>query len=485
MEQRRRDILFNHLNKIESELDVLGIQVDNINIWPLVRHKLALEFMRVNNKKIEGVSGFLKRVKLFVKGGKELLQLLVYFFKPLSANFLFLTKSSYRTRWKNVWFDRFCDSIIASGGISFAKKALILEGSSDLEYRRPRASVSKVMEVQGVFYVIGFLSLLIRPLFKPKYSWTNFSIVRDHLTQLMSYDFKLSANELEKQFNRILLLSQVFYLILKRSKVKYVFVVCYYEEYSYALVLAANRLGISTIDIQHGVQGKYHFAYSPFATVPETGYSMLPRVFWTWDITSHDNISDWNTDKHSSFLIGNVWLSYFNSLTDFNDTLPSWKPIILLSLQPVFNPLSDTLLECIKISGDEFIWYLRLHPRQLSQRSVVWDRIKINGLQDFVNIDEATDLPLPYLLNKCLVHVTLFSSVVFEAEMMGTPSIIIHETGKLMYEDNDSTMFIFANDATEILEAIRFVQMNKQKTRLKNLIPIELLRRELWRMSCS
>ena len=71
-------------------------------------------------------------------------------------------------------------------------------------------------------------------------------------------------------------------LLLKHKNLKEIYLTCWYTTETMGICAAARQLGIKTIDIQHGKQGKYQAMYSGWTTIPESGYSLMPDKFWCW-----------------------------------------------------------------------------------------------------------------------------------------------------------------------------------------------------------
>jgi hypothetical protein len=261
-------------------------------------------------------------------------------------------------------------------------------------------------------------------------------------------------------------LTRFFEHFVKRKKTRKAFLICYYEESGYALTLACARNGIPSVDIQHGVQGQYHFAYAPYGKIPEHGYDLIPDFFWSWDKYSYDNIANWSSTFHRPFLGGNVWLKHWMKNASIVDQSDSERPGILFSLQPVNNPLPDFILAAIRDTADKYRWQLRLHPRQTLQREEINQSLDRYNIRYKVDMDRATQQPLPAVLKNSDVHVTLFSSVVFEALDMGIPSILTHANGKLMYDADDlgNDSIYYAEDTLTLLRLIETLSARKVET---------------------
>jgi hypothetical protein len=457
MDQRGRKELFEALAAAESEHDVLKWKIDDVYLWPFVRHKLCLEYMRVNNIPIPFAKRLTGKLKLVLKGIPELIGFLwLIFVTRKKYEYIFLSKATYRASIEGKWFDRFSDSLIALMGGELSKKSIIVESGVDLAYRKPRYKQSDVAGIQGMLFILGLVSEVITRFVPASYQFDGYEALRASLSEKLGVDLRLKRSALEKQFNRIRLLTMFFEHFVRRKKTRKAFLICYYEESGYALTLACARHGIPSIDIQHGVQGQYHFAYAPYGKIPAQGYNLIPDFFWLWDKYSYDNIANWSSEFHQPFLGGNVWLKHWMKSASVVDQRDDERPGILFSLQPVSNPLPDFILEAIRDSADKYRWQLRLHPRQTLQREEINRSLDRYNIRSKVDIDRATQQPLPAVLKSSAVHLTLFSSVVFEALDLGIPSILTHANGKLMYDADDlgSDFIYYAEDKLTLLRLI-------------------------------
>ena len=75
------------------------------------------------------------------------------------------------------------------------------------------------------------------------------------------------------------------------------------------------------------------------------------------------------------------------------------------------------------------IWYIRLHPRQLGDMPKIRQLLQDAGLIDVVNIEEATEAPLPQLLARAALHVTHYSGTAIEASQLQAKTVLLHPIG--------------------------------------------------------
>jgi hypothetical protein len=265
-------------------------------------------------------------------------------------------------------------------------------------------------------------------------------------------------------------MSRVYRKILLKTTPRVVFIVDYYNIRGYALNLACRELGIPSVDLQHGLQGGVHVAYSRWLKVPPTGFAVLPALFWCWAEEDVAAILRWNSNVakwHRPVLGGNVWLSEWRSgrsstAMHFDQVITSESPSeansrnILVALQWGTSIEEDLgpLLEAVRNAPPEWKWWFRLHPAMLNERQNVKDLLLKNGIVNG-GVDIATDVPLYALLRHMHVHVTQYSSSVIEAELFGVPSVVITQNGvELFGKQILSGWARPAFSATDILSAI-------------------------------
>jgi hypothetical protein len=235
----------------------------------------------------------------------------------------------------------------------------------------------------------------------------------------------------------------LFTRYLKSSGARLALTTYYYSMEGMALCLAARRLGIPCADVQHGVQGRCHFAYGPWQCAPAGGYNTLPTVFWCWDVESASQINEWAGAQGARALVGgNPW----QALWEDADTPVAQRELkridsalaahpgrrhILLSLQWDAG-LTPGLRELLAASPAGWHWWVRPHPVQAGGRAAVRAALEQCAPGRF-ELDLAADAPLPLLLMRLDAHVTRSSTVVREAAQAGLRSVVLDPAAGDLY----------------------------------------------------
>jgi hypothetical protein len=458
----------------EQKVDVNRFQSNGVELWPLYRYQAISMF---KNSKIY----YSKREKNIIRNTpiKNFLRLVyckIILYKKVTKYinstlkeeptdiFLYSKNSAHSDQIDGGWYDKFVDPFFELLYSNYKIRKIELVFSKDLPKDRR---------------VIDTTFINIKD-FEDYYLHTNkynksldLSKNTRELSKLTSIDFV--DGTVNYAFYEILKYKEIFSLILKRIKPKFIFLKCYYEYDSFGLVLAAKELGIKTIDIQHGKQGIYHPMYTHFSKIPQNGYKLLPDYFWNWGDESKINIEKWqnNITAHKAIVGGNLWMGkwkfsnfykYENDLEKgFIDFLKKSERVILYSTQPVISDgiLPGHIIDAIHRSPANWTWLIRVHPFQkLSEKEIL---ILIGKCNAKIEIKYSTKLPLYLLLKNVTHHITLWSSTCFEANSFGIPTIISHTFGAKLYEKFfESNVFFYSVNPDDMIELIKSDKKNEE-----------------------
>jgi hypothetical protein len=429
--------IYQIIKGIEEKFPVNDWQSNKLHLWPLIRirlyffliHTLESKKKAVTKKKEQTIKPTLiKHLKTFIKK-KLLFNRYKKWLNSLEKkNKVFVGADSHRVDYRDSRFNKFFDVLVEKK--SWENDYLYLEyaSNSKLKFKEHNVNLFKP-------YLNYFLKNKI--LEEGNVSLNDYDDFLSHLTKDKRFtDFKtlFSEENLRKIASRLQIKIKFFKNVFKKISPEKVFILCYYSEDIMALTAAANQLGIETYEMQHGPQSDFHLAYGSWTSIPKKGYCLLPKVFWNWDNESALIINRWaiHSKFHSAEVVGNFWVDYWkNNLTPNKE-----KNIILYSLQcaPIsLNDLfTDEIINCIK--KDNHKWYIRLHPRHLHEIELIKDILKDKGVLNKVNIDEASQVPLPQLLKDTKLHITNSSGSVIEASYFNVKTIITGEIGLLYYQ---------------------------------------------------
>lgn len=222
------------------------------------------------------------------------------------------------------------------------------------------------------------------------------------------------------------------YFFSKYPKVRRTYIVAYYMTSRMAMIAVANSKNIKTIDIQHNVMTKIHYAYGAWDYIPIGGYGLLPKCFYVFSEKETALLNGVFKGKHEVEIVNNYTYKFWKNEKKAENK--DKKDVILISLQnEVISKdsfLLKALLEINKKRKDIKIVF-RLHPRHIYIKKETEDVLNKIGLKFFWDVNsEIYDTLLNTLLN-----LTSFSSVVNDALLFNIPSILYTEKGMLAYEE--------------------------------------------------
>jgi hypothetical protein len=238
-----------------------------------------------------------------------------------------------------------------------------------------------------------------------------------------------------------------------------------------AFCLACREVGITSVEIQHGVQGEFHPGYGSWFAVPATGYETRPRLFWSWDERSAAAIRKWSAQApmaHGAIVGGNPWLEWWmrGATDEIRRTEAAiaahrheagGRHHILVTLDAKGQTVPAILADAIRLAPADWRWWLRLHPVDQEERGAqARQALAALGLR-LELLDWATAYPLPALLRQMDCHVTMgLSTVVSEAAALGVRSVACDSGAADLYpvEFAQGTLRI-AGTAEELTSGVR------------------------------
>jgi hypothetical protein len=170
---------------------------------------------------------------------------------------------------------------------------------------------------------------------------------------------------------------------------------------------------------------------------------------------------------------GNVWVEYLlgkrGAAADSGRGAAS-KKTVLVSLQPLAEPLRPALLDAIGASAQRIDWVVRTHPAMTAARNAeLVQRLAAFGAA--VRVQTDADEPLPLVLAGADVHLTEYSSVVIEATACGVPSVVLDARALALYPaEQRSGQMVLAQGAEQILRCVETMQRHAGATVAPGLI---------------
>jgi len=439
------------IKDLENRFNPQDWKIDDVDIWPVLRVNLHYELSAKLIKMSGRERSFKQKVTRALGAFSSIFEK-----KAKPAKILMVSDGISYTKIDSYLYERFCDPIISilevksvtwlkwnlSGNLngSWKYKAFNIEGALDLRF-----IFSKMDQVKLVNQIPNFKEFIIFIMKETGICW--------------------SEDKINKQINQFISIEKWYLKQLKLIKPSLVIIVSYYSDRGMALIKACRSLNIQTADIQHGVQGEMHMAYSNWQKVPITGYNTLPNDFIVWSEAESEAIKKWaKNTPHSSMILGNLfeegWFAKEGEIiTGIDSTLKSLLETMSASKTVLFTlqyglEYEEWVFECIRVTQFEFNWLIRLHP-------VINDEFHINKLTALMKkygitnyeLIISSSLPLYGVLRNVNVHVTHSSTTVVEAKHFGVKSIILSDYGQEFFsqEINERTAYCIHNFTAEDL----------------------------------
>jgi len=450
----RKEIM-EFVNEIEECLPVDEWIIDGIHVWPLIRLTFALgndesnrdatqneTYIKETINRINGMFSILKGISKY--GYAYLRDNKKNSHRDRLANVVLLGTGASYDYYKDLWYERFCDPLV-----SFFNKnnysTLIMNPLNS--YRIPRYSSSMFIQPYLDYRRIRDLHFTKRS----NFSEIKLSKYSEFLNILDSKSWVRVKPDIDSIKMRVAIIksyAQFFESILHKVGSSLGMLVCYYCDLGMAFNLACRNLHIPSIDIQHGYQGEFHYAYGRWKKIPKKGYEVLPSFFWNWSDYEAETIRKWSLGVHKFHkpivgedLLLRFWQSedieiikYYDRKINEIKQSDSRKVHVLFSAQKNIDQNAlKPMLKIMKKTDGSHVWWIRLHPNHKYNKKRFLKIFKDKQISNF-QLDAATNIPLHALLRNVDLHVTGCSSVVIEAKSFGVPSIVIEKSALLLGE---------------------------------------------------
>lgn len=461
-----RSELIEFLNRAEDRYPVDHWKINDIHIWPIVKTSIFYHwYNRVNHTKSERKKGKIEKlIQVPISTFRFILFCLKC--KKRTKKPIFLSGSQYhRVNFQGEFINRYYQPIV-----EWAEKKNLKFISADyslLDRNKKYNSIEEPISLEQlfigakVFYKLKKARRKNELEIKSLESFINECIDLD----ICQTEYNKYLDLIIEKTDNVLAISYIFKLIFLKYSPDIAIGLCYYNLPMFAMNYAANKLGVKSIDLQHGGQGKQHIAYT-YLKIPPEGYNLLPQIFWCWDDASKNDISSWTSlsKAHKVIQGGNPWLEYL-TVENKKNRETNGKRIILYTMQ--LDSIEDFIVDAIRNTPEEYEWWLRLHPRKLSMRDNIEKKMVEEGLSHKVEIDKAISQPLPQILLSSYIHLSRYSGSIIEAAQLGVPNIILDKTGAEIYKDyvqNGKAIVLASQKGIDLVNLIVHPYENKKST---------------------
>ena len=419
--------------KIEQDANVNGISLMGICAWPLIRSVLYSELSKSPNLNDESKLSTLRKLfeQIFYYGINAITTLVRKYIANRNSDLVEILAFGHSAHYTKVnsqkhRSDRIMDPVISLLGMISHKKFVL--GSLPLGHYEDRN--------------LSFRPHLGNLSFRTRRHNRDFLLEGLIESGLLSVLEKYGINS--ESFNKLMSKPRDVFLdsylgarkiLDKNPKVRTIFLSVWYAPIVMGITAAARQLSIRVVDVQHGAEISSHAMYCDWTDVPGEGYLMLPSNFWCWDENFERTINESFSRNINHLAMTNcpTWLNFrmeqlshtnfFNKIKDENI---SYKYRLLYTLQP---PCFDTtsripsfLIEFLEQDNPDVLVSIRRHPNDpgdITELSLFQNR-KFSTAYSVISSSEDLVQSLCFSTH----HLTRFSTVCYEAENLGVPSLL-------------------------------------------------------------
>lgn len=429
------------LARLERDSPVATWRVGELHVWPIVRTQLGMSLLTSGEPRApvsrRPLARYAREVWSTVDAVAARARDRSGNARLAPADALFLTVPSNRQRLDATAFDKFFDPlarVAAERGLATLALEYAPPGSV---HAIPRHSPSVLIKPR-VF--LDQVRVAIERLPDADLALDGYEDFRARVATTCAGANALSVPVLRRQVLAIERVARFFDGCLARVRPRVAFLTSYYNFVGMGLCLAARRRGIVAVDVQHGVMWG-NPAHDRWGAFHAGGYELLPRVFWCWSDDDADVVRAWAGaagGAHRAVVGGHPLFAHWS------DDVPEARaalgraralrgagPNVLVSLS-YESGFTERIERTLRAAPAEFTFWVRMHPRTAEARRDIVARCRALGPAR-VEVEAPSQLPLPALLRAADAHLTLHSTVVEEAAMLGVPSVVIDARARYNY----------------------------------------------------
>lgn len=277
-----------------------------------------------------------------------------------------------------------------------------------------------------------------------------------------------------KQLRDLMAKQHYFMEVLSVIRPRVMFTSCYMRHEAMAMISACKKLGIMTVDIQHGKPPPSHASYSHWTSIPSGGYDLVADYFWCWN-QLRKNMNE-STSSHGmkphSIVGGNLWLAQWlkeedpvidDDMRNFYRYLNEKSKVVLLAMARPDIPIPSHVIDAMRYSPPEWLWLIRLHSTWYkdTDKMQLISFLKESGVNNY-EMEYASSCPLPGVLKRSDHHITFYSSTCYEAMVFDVPTTFIDNFAFEAHKSNiEKGVFAYADNAESLLDSIRNFRHDK------------------------
>jgi hypothetical protein len=372
-----------------------------------------------------------------------------------SADVLCLGYATNHKKMGSGYFQLCMDPLRQALAEAGLESACLIAGMDEIHEGIVQASALAVHGIERQFRAVRGLAKQTPPV--ELVSFPGFADWWDGLSEVLDGQMFVTIEHIESVIQQTAVVGYWLRNHLGRAKPKAVLVSAYYGLIGHGGSWACRQLGIPIADVQHGVAGSTHHAYS-WPNAPRDGFNTLPTAFFTWSDQECEDLRRTSGEWTPGLLaVGNVWRLLDESLAN-GESRRIFRPgairtarrevkedqasicaikertlgnkDILLALHPDEPiPWFGTLR---RLCPREWRFWIRLHPGEFKNNEALAQRLAEN-LDERTFVIEPSQVPLNVILSEVDVVLTKFSSVALDARAYGVPTVAYSDAARVFF----------------------------------------------------
>lgn len=400
--------MIDFIKEVETEYDVSSITLNGIQVWPFLRTSYDFQYNRCykfdvlnnNSSKAKSILSKLKRVRNIFYGFWNLFK---------KYDYMVFSDTFERRLINDKYIDKIAEFLISELG---EKKVFLIENPvNGLHFNRSKISTKNIISLD-LFHVF-----CCQPFFRKKLVINNEVILKE-----INKKYGLNINY-HMLISRFLCYKNLFKLFYKIYKPKAVFINCYYSIIHQAAIYSAKKMGIRTIELQHGIINNQHSAYNVFTHLDKSFFPDYLLTFGDY-VKNIFNEGNYFIKRENVLSVGSMYIDYINNeykpsnktIQIFTNFRKKYKKIVTISSQwTVEDKLTDFLKKSASLNKDVLYIFV---PRDINKN--------YSNINFPENIIILKSLDVYRITKETNFHATVNSTCALEAPALGTPDILIN-----------------------------------------------------------
>ena len=436
---------------IEQNTKIDKIKINELNGWPIIRSVLYSMFAEkgIKPEKLSVTSFNLHQIRRQIK-----ISFAKFFSKSRiisryklnsDTEVAFLCRASHQVSIKghSLKFDRVLDPLFNEIKTIKQCQMFVLGIPKKKKYHFPKKHLAR----PGQFQAMGLSGIAESGLKEELDKW---QIDKDKFNELISRaekDFSAGYFSARKLFRA-------------NTKMEFLFTSVWYAAETMGYIAAAHEIGVKVVEVQHAAEIYNHLMYFDWTKTPVGGFELAPDLFMMWNKECSEIVqkSFSGGRKNTTMVAGYPWHDFYKSFSNIEIPLTrafKYPKRVLFTLQgPTFESkkrVPNFIIEYMQQDRSDVHFNFRCHPNDLNAQQEIKDLVRLNLKTKFEVTSGSEDLIES--LARCNYHITAYSTVCYEAQIYGIPTLLFgSESAELYRREIDEGIFQWTDGSAFAVE---------------------------------